>query len=301
MRLVGRWCFADGRPWPVQRRRLSTVARLVPSPHRLPVVATEVGGVTAERVGPAAGPATVVHFHGGGYCVGGPRLARPWAAALSSATGLPVVLPQYRLAPEHPYPAALDDAIAVVRAVASAGPVVVAGDSAGAGLALAATLALRDAEGPTPAGVVLHCPWVDLTADLPPSDPARPRSAPRGADAGLVRRDVVLRPAWLTACAAAYVGAGGDTADPLVSPRWAQLGGLPPLLVQAAGDDLLRSDAAGLVAAARAAGVEVSWTLTPRVWHDFGLQAGTVAAAATAVGQVAAAVARWTAAARVDV
>jgi hypothetical protein len=108
MRLVGRWCFADGRPWPVQRRRLSTVARLVPSPHRLPVVATEVGGVTAERVGPAAGPATVVHFHGGGYCVGGPRLARPWAAALSSATGLPVVLPQYRLAPEHPYPAALD-------------------------------------------------------------------------------------------------------------------------------------------------------------------------------------------------
>jgi epsilon-lactone hydrolase len=237
------------------------------------------------RAGQATGPSgtsavTVVHFHGGGYCVGSPAEARDWAAHLSARAGCRVVLPEYRLAPEHPFPAAVDDARAVVSAVlgeAASGTVIVSGDSAGGGLALVAALALP-AGAARLAGCILLSPWLDLTAD-------------RAAVPEPVRRDVVLSPAWLEACAQAYAPVA-DRAQPMISPLHANLGGLPPLLIQCGTDDLLAPDAENLAVRAAAAGVDVTCSRWPGLWHDFALQPDITAAAGRALAQAASFVAR---------
>jgi acetyl esterase/lipase len=208
--------------------------------------------------------------------VGSPRLARTWAAHLSAQAACRVVLPQYRLAPDHPHPAALDDARDVMKALlsdATPASVVVSGDSAGAGLALSTVLALRDVGAELPAGCILLSPWLDLSRD-------------RWAVPELVRRDVVLSPQWLLACALAYT-AQPNWADPSVSPLRAGHVGLPPLLLQAASDDLLAPDARLLAASASAAGVDVTYSKWPRMWHDFVLQPGLLAAADSALSQAA--------------
>jgi acetyl esterase/lipase len=186
------------------------------------------------------------------------------------------VLPQYRLAPEHPYPAALEDARAVMSALSSEttpGSLLVSGDSAGGGLALALLLWLRDAGRELPSGCILLSPWLDLASD-------------RRADPALVRRDVLLSPEWLGACARAYADPS-VWADPLVSPLRGDHRGLPPLLIQAGTSELLAPDAELLAASASAAGVDVTYTRWPRMWHDFVLQPGLLAAADSALAQAA--------------
>jgi len=275
---LGRRVLDPGLPWEVQRRRLDQLMRGSPVPRGTTVAESVLNGVRAEvvtaaRVRPER---TVVHFHGGGYCVGSALEARTWAAHLSARAACRVVLPEYRLAPEHPYPAALDDARDVMKALFSdvaPGSLVVSGDSAGGGLALAVVLASRDEGGKLPAGCILLSPWLDLGQDR--------RSVPE-----LVRRDKLLRPDWLQACAAAYARPA-DWADPLVSPLLATPGGLPPLLIQAGSDELLAPDAERLAAWASAAGVDVSYTRWPRMWHDFALQPGLLAAADSALSQAA--------------
>jgi acetyl esterase/lipase len=185
-------------------------------------------------------------------------------------------VPEYRLAPEHPHPAALDDARDVMKALVSdvaPGSIVLSGDSAGAGLALSLALALRDEAQQLPAGCMLVSPWLDLGRD-------------RAAVPELVRRDVLLSPRWLKACAIAYADPP-SWSDPSVSPLLAEPGGLPPLLIQAATDDLLAADAEGLAARASAAGVDVTYTRWPRMWHNFALQAGLLAAADSTLAQAA--------------
>jgi epsilon-lactone hydrolase len=270
-------------PWEVQRRRLDKIMGSWPLPRGTSVTKTAWHGVPGEVVtagGAASGTAavTVVHFHGGGYCVGSPAEARAWAAHLSARAGCRVILPAYRLAPEHPYPAAADDAREVVSAVlgeAAAGTLVVSGDSAGGGLALGAALTLPGtADGAARlAGCILLSPWLDLTAD-------------RSVVPELVRRDVVLSPAWLAACAQAYAPAA-DRAQPMVSPLYADLGGLPPLLIQCGTDDLVAPDAENLAVRAKAAGVDVTYSRWPGLWHDFALQPDITAAADSAVAQAA--------------
>jgi epsilon-lactone hydrolase len=311
-REVGRRVLNPALPWEVQRRRLNRLVGPWPLPRGTSVTKTALNGVhvevvavrrpapetTGQAAGPRAGPAvaTVVHFHGGGYCVGSPAEARNWAARLSVRAGCRVVLPDYRLAPEHPHPAAMEDARAVLSAVlgaAAGGPVIVSGDSAGGGLALAALLAhpgpAASAPGLAPgafhgvsgvAGCILLSPWLDLAAD-------------RAAAVELVRRDVLLSPAWLEACASAYAPAV-DLADPSVSPVNADLGGLPPLLIQSGADDLLAPDAERLADRANAAGVDVSYTQWPGLWHDFALQPDLLAAADSALSQASSFVARLT-------
>jgi monoterpene epsilon-lactone hydrolase len=160
-----------------------------------------------------------------------------------------------------------------IRAEAGTGPVVLSGDSAGGGLALALTLAVRDEGGEHPAGCVLLSPWLDLGAD-------------RHSDPGLAYRDVILSPRWLEACAAAYAGPA-HWAEHHVSPLRAGLAGLPPLLVQAGSDELLAPDAQRLAGAVSAAGGDITFSLWPGMWHDFPLQAGLLAAADSAVAQAA--------------
>ena len=272
-RQLGRRCLDPALPWRVQRTRLDQLTRPFLLPRGTTVTGQHLGGVPVEvvSVGAPAPRPTVVHFHGGGYCIGSARAIRGWAAHLSAQAGCRVVLPEYRLAPEHPYPAGLQDARAVVAALE--GPVVLSGDSAGGGLALALVLSMRDQGKALPAGCILLSPWLDLGRD-------------RRADPGLVRRDVLLTPDWLDACAHAYA-APEAWADPSVSPLLAAHSGLPPLLVQAGTSELLAPDAERLAASASAAGTDVTYTRWPRMWHDFVLQPGLLAAADSALAQAA--------------
>ncbi len=275
-RQLGRRCLDPALPWPVQRTRLDQLFRNSLRPRGTTVAEEEIAGLRAEVVSTRASAAqpTVIHFHGGGYCVGSALTPRSWAAHLSAQAGCRVVLPEYHLAPEHPYPAALEDARAVLAAVsgeAGLGSVVVSGDSAGGGLALALLMALRDEGQDLPAGCILLSPWLDLGRD-------------RRADPVLVRQDVVLSPDWLEACARAYA-APAAWADPSVSPLRAAPAGLPPLLIQAGTDELLAPDAELLAARAADAGTDVTYTRWPRLWHDFALQPGLLAAADSALAQ----------------
>jgi acetyl esterase/lipase len=286
VRQLGRRCLDPALPWLVQRARLDQLTRTSLLPRGTTITEQEIAGLRVEVVSapnssapnssvPDAGTRrTVIHFHGGGYCVGSALTPRSWAAHLSAQAGCRVVLPEYRLAPEHPHPAALEDARAVLAVLAGQdgpGSVVVSGDSAGGGLALALMLALREEGQDLPAGCILLSPWLDLGRD-------------RRAVPDLVRRDVVLSPGWLEACARAYA-APAAWADPSVSPLHAAPAGLPPLLIQAGTDELLAPDAGLLAASASAAGVDVTYTRWPRMWHDFVLQPGLLAAADSALAQ----------------
>ncbi len=275
-RQLGRRVLDPDLPWEVQRQRLDRLARSSPVPRGTRVVERVMNGVRTEvvTVGGARPERTVLHFHGGGYCLGSALTARAWAAHLSAQAACQVMLPEYRLAPAHPHPAALDDAREVMNALLSElGPasIVVSGDSAGGGLALSLVLALRDAGEELPAGCILLSPWLDLGRDR--------RAVPE-----LVRRDVLLTPRWLEACAIAYAHPS-TWADPSVSPLLASHSGLPPLLVQAGSDELLAPDAECLATEASAAGADVTYTRWPRMWHDFALQPGLLAAADSAVSQ----------------
>jgi len=278
VRQLGRRCLDPALPWPVQRTRLDQFTRTSLLPRGTTITRQVIAGLPAEVVAARGADArrTVIHFHGGGYCVGSALLPRSWAAHLSALAGCRVVLPEYRLAPEHPYPAALEDARAILSATsgeAGPGSVVLSGDSAGGGLALALTLSLRDEGRELPAGAILLSPWLDLGRD-------------RRADPDLVRQDVALSPDWLEACARAYA-APAAWADPSVSPLHAAHAGLPPLLIQAGSADLLAPDAGLLAASASAAGVDVTYTSWPRLWHEFALQPGLLAAADSALSQAA--------------
>ena len=278
MRQVGRLVLDPRLPWEVQRHRLDQAVRGSLVPRGARVAGRVLNGVRAEVV-TASGvrpERTVVHFHGGGYCIGSPRMMLTWAAHLSARAACRVVVPDYRLAPEHPHPAGLDDARAVMDALLGEGPpasIVVSGDSAGGGLALSLLLALRDAVERLPAGCMLASPWLDLSRD-------------RRAVPGLVRREVMLSPGWLEACALAYAPRA-DWAAASVSPLLAAHGGLPPLLIQAGSDELLAPDAERLAVSASAAGTDVTYTRWPGMWHEFVLQPGLVAAADSAVTQSA--------------
>ena len=277
-RRLGRRCLDPALPWRVQRTRLDQLTKTSLLPRGTTITEREIAGLRAEVVSAPGCDAqrTVVHFHGGGYCIGSALTPRSWAAHLSARAGCRVVLPEYRLAPEHPHPAALDDARAVLAALsarAEPGSIVVSGDSAGGGLALALTLSLRDEGQELPAGCILLSPWLDLSRD-------------RRADPGLVRQDVLLTPDWLNACAHAYAAPEAWT-DPSVSPLLAAHSGLPPLLIQAGTSELLAPDAERLAASASATGTDVTYTRWPRMWHDFALQPGLLAAADSALAQAA--------------
>lgn len=228
-----------------------------------PVVA---GGVPAEwEVVPDAGPSRVLlYFHGGGYVMGSPGFMRLLGLKLGRATGMRVLSVDYRLAPENPFPAGLDDCLAAYRWLLhegiAPGDIFVAGDSAGGCLALMTLLCARDAGLPLPAGAILLSPATDLAATGPsyvenaPSDPVL-------ADLGFFW--------WLEA----YL-AGSDAGSAAVSPLYGDLSGLPPLLLQASTSEMLLDDARMLHLRARAVGVDSvlqTWDDTIHVFHQFDL------------------------------
>ena len=254
-------------PLPVQRRWLELCATGSPLPAGTTVQQTVLGGRPAERVAGAgaADAGAVLLLHGGAFVAGSPRTHRVLAAHLAAASGAPVHVLDYRLAPEHPWPAAVDDAVAAYDELAATGPVVVVGDSAGGCLA---ALLLRQRR---PVAVALVSPLVDLT---------------RQTSAAWPGRDALVRADWARAGTQAFVG-GADA--PALSPLHDDLTSWPPLLVHVSEHERLRPEGEQLAERARLAGVDVELVVLPGLWHDAHLLSHLVGEAADA----SAALGRW--------
>jgi epsilon-lactone hydrolase len=250
-----------------------------------PLAGAPVPGWSCTPAGPAP-VATVLYLHGGGYRMGSALAYRAYGSRLAAATGAEVVLPDYRLAPEHPFPAAVDDAVEAYRWLThdrslDARQVVVAGDSAGAGLAVALLVAARDQGLALPAGAIAVSPWSDLTN--------RGGTFRSNAD-----NDQLFSLDAAREAAATYLG-DADPAEPLASPVHADLGGLPPLHAMVGGHEVLLDDARALVDAARSAGVDASMSVHPGQSHVWHLTVPVDEPAAAAMDEVAELVRRWTA------
>lgn len=257
-------------PVSVKRRGLRLAAQIARPARGSRIRRIAIAEVPVEEVtcGDTADTA-VVYCHGGAYCVGSPATHHAITSRLARSAGAHVLAVDYRLAPEHPFPAAVDDALAVYRhLLQELGPqrVALAGDSAGGGLALATALAAR-AEGlDAPAALWLISPWVDLTL----SNAGRP--APP---------DCMLN--WPGLAHAARLYAPDAAENPLASPLLGDLAGLPPMLIQAGSDEILLAEARQLAEKARTAGVDVRLDVFDGLWHVFHAHAGTLAAARLAV------------------
>ena len=239
-----------------------------------------LGGRPAERIRAdgTSGSGTIMWRHGGAFTAGGLRSHRGFAASLSRVSGATVVLLDYRLAPEHPFPAALDDARAAIAELmaesASHAPTLIGGDSAGGGLAISTVLASRDRGETLPAGIIALSPWVDLAMSSPSYVTEE-------------ETDPLCSRASLEVSAAAYLG-DHDRTDPWCSPLYGELTGLPPLLVHVGTREVLRDEAVALIADATDAGVEVTSWVAPGMVHCWHLFAGMVPESDLALAKVGA-------------
>jgi monoterpene epsilon-lactone hydrolase len=247
------------------RAGFALMASMMPVPAEAKSAAVDAGGVPAEWIEmPGAVPGrTILYLHGGGYVIGSPATHRSLVARISAATRARCLAIDYRLAPEHPFPAAVDDAVAAYRWLLSQGVersrLVVAGDSAGGGLTLATLIALRDAGGPLPAAGVCLSPWTDLEGT------GNSATDPSVGDP-MIQRDGLLEWGRL------YLGAT-DPQHPLAAPLHADYRGLPPLLIQVGTREVLLDDSTRVAAKAKAAGVDVTLERGEgliHVWQFFG-------------------------------
>lgn len=266
------------KPLAQQRRRMERIGRVMPVPSGISIRLIADEQCTGEWVEPKRpqGTGVMLYLHGGAYTLGSPRTHRLLAAHLARATGRRLFLPDYRLAPEHPFPAALEDAMAayrwLLRQVESSAQIVLAGDSAGGGLVLATLVALRDAHEPLPAATVCLSPWTDL-AFTGESIISRQSADP------------LLTLPWLQAMANHYAG-NHSRLSPLISPLYADLSHLPPLLIQVGSDEILLSDAQRLAGRAQQAGVIAQLEVWERMWHEWQFFAGQMPEARRAVEQI---------------
>ena len=202
------------------------------------------------------GQGTMLYLHGGGYAICSHRSHRDLITRYALAGHMRVIAPNYRLAPEHPYPAALEDALAAVEALITQGVepacLFIGGDSAGAGLSVATLLQLKDQNGPQLAGAILLSPWVDLTLSTP--------SVQDTSGLCYLTRQILDRFAGL------YTG-DASASDPLISPVNGSLAGLPPLLVMVGDSELIRDEGVMLAERAKAAGVSCQLRLEPGMLH----------------------------------
>jgi len=256
--------------WRVKRKlkgvRDHGVARKIlrPDPYKVPptvqISPAHLGGVPGERIeGPSPGDTVLLYLHGGGYFACSAETHRP-ITVYFALHGFHVFAPDYRLAPENRFPADIEDAVAFYRALLSAGyapqNIVVAGESAGGGLALSLMLSLRDSGVPLPAAAALFSPWTDLAAT---GDSIKTNTD----------RCAMFDGAGVAFSARYYLGET-DPRNPLASPLYADLAGLPTLLIHVGANEVLRDDSTRLAERARAAGVRVElkiWPVVPHAWQ----------------------------------
>ena len=261
---------------PEVRATFAKAAAEVPLPEGVSFSHAELAGMDALFVR-AAGtqPARrILYFHGGGYVFGGIDAQKGMACRQALATGLEVVQPEYRLAPEHPCPAAVEDAVAAYQALLDMDrPVAaIAGDSAGGGIALLAAIAIRDAGLHPPPAIVLYSPWVDIGL-------TGPRYKARFHDVVLPRSLLdMAQEAWLG-------GRAGD--DPQASALYADLAELPPTMIHVGGAELLLDDSTRLAARLAEAEVEVSLTVRPNMIHIYPVYPNLAPEADDALAEVA--------------
>jgi acetyl esterase/lipase len=253
--------FPAGLDVAEQRRQLRELLSAQPLPAEITVTAAVLGGVpvaevTVDGIEPRH---TVLYFHGGVYVLGDAAQAAGLASQIGRRTRATVISVDYRLAPEHPYPAAVDDALAAYQALLDHGTapadIAFAGESAGAGLAIATLVNARDHGLPLPAAALAMSPYADLTLAGTTMD------TKRDADPLLSRENLQARIPDYTA--------GHDPALGLISPIFADLSGLPPLIIQAGTHEVLLDDAIRLAAQAATADVQVTLDITPGVPHVF--------------------------------
>lgn len=269
-----------GPPVPIklQRVALSVVGVIMRSAAGVSREPRIMDGVPVEWVEQTDRPADriLIYLHGGAYVIGSPQSHRAITTHLARDAAAVVVAVDYRLAPEHPYPAALDDAVTVYRALLRSyrpEQIALVGDSAGANLALITAIALRDRGLPLPGSIALIAPWVDMSGS--------------GASIrGRAARDPMLRQGWIAAAAAQF---GGPIApdDPRLSPLFADLQGLPRMLIHVGSEEILYDDARRLHERARTAGVPVTLKVWEGQWHVFQLHAGVLSIADQSLAEIA--------------
>lgn len=250
--------------WPERRKRLDDVGSVWPIADDVKLTAVDVSGVPGEySIAPGSDPSRILlFFHGGGYCSGSILSHRRMVTEAGRAAGIQTLAIAYRLAPEHPFPAAFDDALTAWRFLRnqgiSAACIAIGGDSAGAGLAIGLINQLRDAREELPACAWLVSPWTDLTM-----------SGSTLATKAAV--DPIIHKEYLNELADAYLPAGMSRRDPRVSPLYGDLRSLPPILIQIGSAETLLDDATRFAARAGAADVRVTLEIWPHMIHAWHL------------------------------
>jgi monoterpene epsilon-lactone hydrolase len=266
-------------PWPLQRRTWRAMALPSFAVRGARFERTRLAGMEAEWITPRDPPphdgTTILYLHGGAYLFGAIEEYRDLVSRITREARARAVVVGYRLAPEHPFPAALDDAVAAYLALLASGiapaRIVVAGDSAGGGLTASLLVALRDRDVPLPAGAVLVSPWVDLAA--------------RGGTLVTHEPHDFFTPELVEHWARTVL-AGADETDPRASPARADLRGLPPLLVQVGGAEMILDQVMAFAARARAAGVDARLRVWEDCFHDWPLFAAVLGDGRRAVEEI---------------
>ncbi len=239
------------------RREFNFISRLIPVPSGVRVEHLSLGGVPAELLTPdgAAAGSAMMYIHGGGYAIGSPRTHRAMAARLAVQAGMKVYLPDYRLAPEHPFPAALEDVVLAWQALQQREPrLVLGGESAGGGLSVALCHRARESGIRLPEKLYLQSPWLDLTLSSPSR---RERN----------RMDPMIKSDWLESQFARHYAAGQDRRLPGLSPVLGSADGFPPTLIQVGTHEVLYDDSVYWAEKLRAAGVPVQLHIGQGLWH----------------------------------
>ena len=250
--------------WPERRKRLDEVGAVWPVANDVVLTAVDVNGIPGEySIVPGSDPSRVLmFFHGGGYCSGSIKSHRRLLTEAGRAARTRTLAVEYRLAPEHPFPAAYDDALMAWRFLRNegiaAGHIAIGGDSAGAGLTLALIGRLREAHEELPACAWLMSPWADLTMS-------------GSTLASKAEVDPLIHKQYLNELADAYLPAGIDRKDPRVSPLYADLRNFPPMLIQVGSNETLLDDATRLASRAGAADVAVILEIWPHMIHAWPL------------------------------
>jgi monoterpene epsilon-lactone hydrolase len=250
--------------WVQRRQRLDEVGSIWPVADDVNLELVDLDGVPGEwSIAPGSDATRVlIFFHGGGYCSGSILSHRRMVAEAGRAAGTRTLAVGYRLAPEHPFPAALDDALTVWRYVQNQGVaakhIAIGGDSAGGGLTVALINRLRNAREELPGCAWLVSPWTDLTMS---GETLTTKDA----------IDPIIHKGYLGELADAYLPAGMDRKDPQISPLYADLKGLPPTLIQVGSAETLLADATRFAAAAGAADVPVTLEIWPHMIHAWHL------------------------------